>query len=183
MEKNNNETPNMGSGTTQIFNFNGDVHQFNKDSHVVNEYIYGSDGEMTHKTTAQKQDPGAIDKPHIREEIIKYVGGLFEFYTSDWQKHYIELWNDILLLPEVDAEIFELGKQHDTLFNRNLVGNIISFLNRYKLYKDDFNANAMTKALLKYNNKGQSVREALGDNPPTNICEAIKKHMDTKKYF
>lgn len=138
---------------------------------------------MIQKTATSEQAPTAIDKPHIREEIIKYVGFLFDFYTSEWQKHYIELWNDILLLPEVDAEIYDYGKQQDTVFNRNLVGNIICFLNLYKLYKDEYNADAMTKELLKYNNKGQSVRDALGEKPSTPIYNALKKHMDTKKYF
>ena len=165
----------------QTFNFNGDVHQMNTGSTVTNHYHYGADGKLVDATT-DEQDPATMDKAHLREEILQYVGQLYEFYTPDWQMHYKELWNDILEMPVVDLKVYKRGKQRDTHFNRNLVGNIIGFLDRYNLYADGIVPGTFTHALAK-DGKGKSVRDAMSEKPDPEICDAIKQLMASKKYF
>ncbi len=142
----------------------------------------GGDGSDPKQATAAKEQGGdALDKAHLREEILEYVGRIFEFYTTEWQLHYKELWNDILDMPVVDVQIYRHGKQRDTLFDRNLVGNIIGYLNRYHLYENDIVPGTFTHSLAK-DGKGKSVRDAMSENPKPEICEAIKALMNSKKY-
>lgn len=175
------ETPATTPVIHQTFNFNGPVHQMNTGSTVTNHYHYGADGQLVDTTTGEK-DPATMDKAHLREEILQYVGQLYEFYTRDWQLHYKELWNDILDMPVVDLKVYKCGKQRDTHFNRNLVGNIIGYLDRYNLYADVIVPGTFTHALAK-DGKGKSVRDAMSEKPAPEIADAIKQLMALKKYF
>lgn len=176
------ETPATAPVIHQQFNFNGPVHQMNTGSTVNNNYYYGADGELLGETTSKSQDDGTLDKAHIREEIIEYVGRIYKFYTPQWQLHYIELWNDILDMPVVDLNVYRIGKQQDTHFNRNLVGNIMGYLDRYNIYTDGIVPAQFARELAK-DGKGKSVRDAMSEKPDPEICDAIKQLMASKKYF
>ena len=166
----------------QQFNFNGPVHQMNTGSTVTNKYYYGADGELLGETTEQKKDASMLDKVHLREEIMEYVGRIYDFYTHDWQLHYVELWNDILDMPVVDLKVYKTGKQQDTHFNRNLVGEIMGYLDRYNIYSDVIVPAKFARELAR-DGKGNSVRDALSSKPAPEIRDAIKLLMDSKKYF
>ena len=49
------------------------------------------------------------------------------------------LWRSILALPEVDAVVYNPGKQKNTTFNRNLIANIIYItkVSQVKIHKRD----------------------------------------------
>lgn len=164
-----------------VLNINGSIGQINIGSKVNNTYYYDSKGESNEKPTTKERNTNALDKAHLREEILEYVGRIFQYYTTDWQLRYKELWNDILDMPVVDLKVYNRGHQHDTHFNRNLVGNIIGYLNRYNLYADDIVPAVFARSLAK-DGKGLSVRDALGGSLDTNISEAIKALMASKKY-
>lgn len=176
------DTPATAPVIHQQIIFHGPVHQMNSGSTVTNKYFYGADGELMGEIAAKNQDASTLDKAHIRGEIIEYVGRIYKFYTPDWQVHYIELWKDILDMPAVDFKIYKTGKQRDTHFNRNLVGKIIGYLDRYKIYNEDIVPAKFARELAK-DGKGKSVRDALSGKLSPEICEAIKQLMNSKKYF
>lgn len=181
MEKDDNTT--LETKTSQpVFNFNGSVGQINYNSTVNNTYNNGIRIEEKDEADAKEQNNVVLDKAHLREEILTYVGNLWNFYTSEWQLHYKELWNDILDMPVVDLQVYKRGNQHDTHFNRNLVGNIIGYLNRFNIYEENIVPARFTRVLAK-EGKGKSVRQALSDKLKPEICEAIKLLMASKKYF
>lgn len=159
--------------------FNGNIEQLNIGSTVTNNY---NDGEPKESATAKGQNINAIDKAQLRDEIIEYVGRIESFYSVAWQQHYKELWNDILDMPVVAIKVYNRGYQHDTNFNRNLVGNIIGFLDRFKLYQGTIVPGKFTHALAR-GGKGKSVREALSGVLDPEISEAIKLLMSSKKYI
>lgn len=173
MERENNNTQQPGVIV------NGNIDQLNIGSTVTNNY---NNGEPKVAATSNGQNVTAIDKAQLRKEIIEYVGRIESFYSVAWQQHYKELWNDILDMPSVAIKVYDHGHQQDTNFNRNLVGNIIGYLDRFALYQDTIVPGTFTHKLAK-DGKGKSVRDALGGALDPEICEAIKRLMDTKKYI
>lgn len=75
------------------------------------------------------------------------------------------MWLDILDIPQVDAEIYNKGQQKDTIFNRNLVGNILHVLIGKVI--GETNVTELTKAL--EGKPGASVRGQMGSSPSPEI--------------
>lgn len=179
MEKEKDKRPDT-EGIPATFHFNAPVGQVIYNSTVTS--YFDTHGNPKEAPDTKNQMTSDIDKSQLRDEIIEYVGRICEFYTSDWQKHYKELWNDILNMPVVDLKVYNRGKLWDTNFNRNLVGNIIGFLNQYNLYKETIVPAVFARRLAK-DGKGKSVRDALGGLLDPEIRSAIIKLMESKKYF
>jgi len=177
MEEDKNKNPKKKVISPNI-HFNAPVGNVNYMSTVT----YVLDNQDNKKREEVKQNATNLDKAHLREEILEYVGRIYDFYTSKWQLHYIELWNDILDMPVVDLNVYKIGRQQATHFNRNLVGRIIGYLSSFNLYKESIVPGTFTHQLAK-NGKGKSVRGAMGDKLEPEICEAIKLLMASKKYF
>ena len=178
MEKDNHKTLEE-EGIPSNFHFHAPVGQVNIRSNVTS--TIGNIGDSREVSTTKGQTTIAIDKTQLRDEIIEYVGRIESFYSVAWQQHYKELWNDILDMPVVAIKVYDHGHQHDTNFNRNLVGNIIGYLDRFNVYQDPIVPGTFTHKLAK-DGKGKSVRDALGGALDPEICEAIKKLMEKKKY-
>lgn len=186
MEERDDKNPHAGN-IHQEFNFHGNVQNVNPAAHTVNNtyYIYKgvqSDEDQNTTTSVSSNEANLIDKGHLRGEILEYVGRLYDLYKPEWQMHYPELWNDILDIPEIDSEVYKRGRQRDTHFNRNLVANIIYYLDGHHLYRDEYRATEFTRALEK-GDKDSSVRASLGMSPSSAICEAIRHLIETKKYL
>ena len=136
--------------------------------------VYEKDELVSQQRIVQSQRKisklGAIDKDALRADILRFVGYLRPYLAIDY-KEYINLWEKILAIPEVDAMVYNQGKQKGTSFNRNLVASIIYTLGHYGPDKKQsiftiYNATRFTIAL-KYDPE-RSLRTALG-NPPTSI--------------
>lgn len=68
----------------------------------------------------------------------------------------------ILALPEVEAQVYNPGKQHNTNFNRNLIANIIYIMCNAEVFATQ---NAAQLAMSLEGDKEHSVRTQLGGNP------------------
>lgn len=75
--------------------------------------------------------------------------------------------------------IFNPGKQQDTNFNRNLVANIIHYLDGRGVYKDNYNAALFAQIL--EGDKDHSVRSALGKYPSEDIVSRLNRHFGSQK--
>jgi len=124
------------------------------------------------KTVKAMLERDQIDTTPIRTEILNYVSCLRPHVQKEKQAHYMQLWDKILSLEVVESEVYDPGKQQGTNFNRNLVANIIHFLDYFDFYAEVYNAAAFTFALEA--DKDHSVRAALTKDP----SEAVKKAVD-----
>lgn len=179
-------TPNTGTVIHQEFNFHGDVHNVNPAANSVHTTIINNngvreDGEL--KEVPSKQDEAIFDKAVVREEIIEYAYRLKNKYKPEWRPYVKQLWNDIVALSAVDAEIYDRGRQKGTNFDRNLVGNIICFLNAKGLFEGEYNMTEYKRILMDGGKNGQSVREALAFPPSAEIKDSIDHLLANKKYF
>ena len=123
---------------------------------------------------AEKQDD-RIDTTPIRSEILNYVSCIRPYLADDWKSRYMNVWEDILDLDIIASQVYKPGKQQGTNFNRNLVANIIYYLDSCGAYKDKYNASTMTVAL--EGDKDHSVRSALGSNPPADVVSRLRRYF------
>ncbi len=117
-----------------------------------------------------------IDKSAIRSEILSYVNRIRPYLTDEWKSRYTRTWEDILDLDIIAQSIYTPGKQQGTNFNRNLVANIIHFLDSQKAYREDYNASTMAFAL--EGDKDHSVRGALGKDPIPAIISRLNRYFE-----
>ena len=107
-----------------------------------------------------------------KKSIIDYVMKLHPVYVSkEWQDKYEWLWKQILELTAVAEKIYDKGRQQNTTFNRNLVGNILHLLADKKVLTTN---NATKLAIGLENDENASVRAKLGEMPPKEVKDAVE---------
>lgn len=180
------EEKNPGTGNTIIhistaYNVNPNATEVN------NTFIICSDAEgrraikeaMGTKAAGQPDNlvtpEKDIDTDAIHSEIMSYVSRVRPLLTDDAKSTFKKIWEDILDLPEVANEVYKVGKQWGTNFNRDLVANILYHLRTRKIYKDVYhdNINGAALAYALEGNKEHSVKHALRNEPPKDIRDAI----------
>lgn len=167
---------NPGTGNTFQEVKIGTVQNYNPNATTVINNNYGS-------YPKSKENPlGETDHSAIRQEIINYVSKTLKLVEKKWQDGYMDLWNDILDLDVVAAEVYDRGRQHDTTFNRNFVANIIHFLGNFRGNKTGmFGAYSATPIVNELEGRTAcSTRTELGSNPSKEIRDAITPLL--KKY-
>ena len=125
---------------------------------VVNNYY---DDKQKSVPAAEKVLQDA-EREKRKADIMQYVAKLAQYVSKDWKNRYETLWKNILALPEVEAEVYEPGKQKGTTFNRNLIANIICMMVSAEVFNTD-NATHLTIAL--EGDKEHSVRNQLREYP------------------
>lgn len=100
--------------------------------------------------------------PPIRQQILAYVSRINSIVNDDKKSGYMKMWNDILELQVVADKIYDPGKQQGTNFNRNLVANVIHYLNNQNIFRDYVPAHIST---LLEGSSEHSVRGELGKDP------------------
>ena len=161
----------MESGRLLIVFHINEVHQLNPNAtHVTNNY-YGE--EFVPDDGLQKPTFHATRNPQLsKDSVLEYVMRLHPSHVcEEWRDKYRPLWVDIIELPAVADKIFDKGKQQNTSFNRNLVGNILHLLAEKKILNTT-NATRLSEAL--ENDPNASVRAKLGEMPPPEIRRCIE---------
>ena len=154
-----------------IFNIN-EVHQLIPNAtHVTNNY-YGE--EFMPNEAMQKPASHATRNPQLsKDSVLEYVMRLYPSYVcKEWQDKYRPLWENIIELPAVVEVIYDKGKQQNTTFNRNLVGNILHLLAEKKILNTT-NATRLSEAL--ENDPNASIRAKLGEMPPVVVRRYIEE--------
>lgn len=154
-----NITGNPGTGNTFTEVNIGTVQNYNPNATTVINNNYGD-----RPKTAPVPDKILSDakRQQCQAEILDYVGRLHKFVAKEWRNRYEALWRQVLALPEVEASVYEPGKQKNTSFNRNFVANIIYIMSNEKVITED-NATTLTFAL--EGDKDHAVRAQLGNKP------------------
>lgn len=144
------------------------IENFNPNATTVTTTHYHY-GEEKGSGSGRKRIDDA-QKQAIQDDILEYVGRLTDCVKDEWKTKHAKLWDDILAIPEVDAEIYDKGRQQKTSFNKYLVGNIIHVLIG-KVYNG--NPTDLTRAL--EGTHKASIREEMGKSPSDKIEEALLK--------
>lgn len=121
-------------------------------------------------------------KEDLREEILAYVGKTIFFVLSPWKDKYMNLWSDILDLPEVNAIIYDKGRQKNTVFNRKEVCHIIHYIGKeavdgYGIF-EKYNATHIANRFM--DDMSNAVRPELYYNPSKPIRDAIDNLLQCK---
>ena len=176
---------NPGTGNTFQEIHIGTVQNYNPNATTVINYNgTGTEAREVQKGGAKAETPAEMrNLSAVRGQILDYVSCLNtkELVCPEWVgKRYMDLWDQILSLPEVEAELCKIGKQHGTSFNRNLVGNIIYYLgncvnDRGRVYKN-YNATFITEKLEA--DKEHSIRLALGKKPTDKVQKCLYRFLE-----
>ena len=125
-------------------------------------------GQMTLREMLKK---GMVEKGNIQKEILHYVSQIRHKLKAEMDKRYEHLWVRIVEHEAFAVELYDPGKQQCT-FNRNLVANIIHYLDSKGFYEEPYSAAAMTRAL--ENGEDQHpVRKALGAELEPKLSKVI----------
>ena len=135
------------------------VDNFNPNATTVVNNYYGDKQKSVPAAEKVLQD---AEREKCKADILQYVAKLSQYVSKDWKNRYETLWKNILALPEVEAEVYEPGKQKGTTFNRNLIANIICMMVRTEVFTTN-NATHLTIAL--EGDKEHSVRNQLREYP------------------
>lgn len=159
---------NPGTGNTfQEINI-GTVQNYNPNATTVINNNYGDKPKAMSSPDNNMTDD---EREHLKSEIMTYVSRIKQYVANEWRNRYETTWRSVLDIPEVKSIVFSPGKQKDTLFNRNLVANIIYIMCNAGFYTDT-NATALTIAL--EGDKEHSVRGQLAKEPAD---ELLVKHV------
>jgi hypothetical protein len=161
-----NITGNPGTGNTFQEIHIGTVQNYNPNATTV---INNNYGDKQKPVSPSDKAMGDAEKEQCKAEIMDYVAHLKPYVSKGWKNRYETLWRSILAIPEVDAVVYNPGKQKNTTFNRNLIANII-----YIMYRENVivvhNVTTLTKAL--EHDKDHSVRSQLGIQPTDSTIAA-----------
>lgn len=146
--------------------------------------VSGSQHGEKSRATEHNKVASRMDKEIVRQEILRYVCQTFPLVVNLKINEYHDLWVDILALPEVDAIIYERGRQENTIFNRKEVCHIIHYigsdakncLGLFETYNASYIANTIDEKAAK------SIRPELGFKPSPSIVAAINDLVKTDKY-
>lgn len=159
---------NPGTGNTFQEVHIGTVQNYNPNATTVINYNYGDKPKAMSSPDNNMTDD---EREHLMTEIMTYVSRIKQYVANEWRNRYETTWRSVLNIPEVKRIVFSPGKQKDTLFNRNLIANIIYIMCNAGFYTDT-NATALTIAL--EGNNEHSVRGQLAKEPAD---ELLVKHV------
>lgn len=169
MEKENNEEKfviegNPGQGNTfvkidKVENYNPNATTVTSTTITNNNYFVRREEEEVVSATSKPGDKklgnmtfrdllraGYIDTGIMKKLIMNYVSRIQPYVKREMADLYLHLWGSILEHEAFKVDLYDPGKQ-DSQFNRNLVGNIMHYLEEKGFYKDPYNQSEMTRAV------------------------------------
>lgn len=164
--------PGTGNSYTEVIVKEGGNYNNMPNVTTVNQttIIYGDN-----KDASGRGEMDEREKQIIKTAILEFVGKLKGYVSADWASKYDTLWVSILALPEVEAQIYDKGRQRNTLFNRALVGGIVKVMMDKNVFKTDANPTTMAPAV---GDSSESFRKEMGCYPSSDIETAVKKLID-----
>ena len=112
-----------------------------------------------------------IDTGNIKKEILNYVSCIRSKLKKKLDKKYVRLWAIIVEHEAFTVDLYDPGKQQ-CKYNRNLVANIIHYLDGKGFYEEPYSAAAMTRAL-EGGEDQHPIRRALGQDLEPKYCAVV----------
>lgn len=190
MDKDNNEAKfniegNPGTGNTFIhigtaYNVNPNAttvtNTFNIGSReegdkAMAEAMGGTSGKkLGEKTLREMLNEDLIDTGNMQKEILNYVSCIRPFVKDELDKLYMAMWGRIVEHEAFKVDLYDPGKQV-CKFNRNLIANILHYLDGKKFYKVEYNQSEFTRKL--EGDEQNPVRKALRYDPDEKYCKVV----------
>lgn len=188
---------NPGTGNTFVKIVHVDHYNPNATSattNITNNYYYGKgedeagengasskpgDKKLGNMTFREMLKAGYVDTSNIQLLIMNYVSCIRPYVKDEKDKLFMHLWAVIMDHEAFKIELYDPGKQ-DCKFNRNLVGNIMHYLDNKGFYKDPYNQSEMTRAV--EGDADNPVRKGFREYPDKKFCDVvdtiIKEYQD-----
>lgn len=135
--------------------------------------VLTGDGVHVSYTRSKEKENNTPD-PAAKDAIMEYVKRLKPLVRQSLLDSYETLWLNILEVKEVKMQVYNKGKQQDTVFNRNLVAQITHLLGN-RVYVPEAKPVVMAEHLEPGKGKDHPVRQKLGEMPEKNIKNAIEE--------
>ena len=145
---------------------------------VINYYGTRAPGKKTSSTSTTNE---AIDVAPIRQEILNYVSRLRTFLVDSQKSGYMKLWGEILDLDIIAGQVYNVGKQQGTNFNRSLVANIIYYLVKKGYFGDKNSYNSSLFAVALEGSAERSVRAELRMLPADDITSRLDRVLENRE--
>ena len=111
-----------------------------------------------------------IDTGNIQKEVMNYVSCIRPYVKDEMDKLFMHMWARILEHEAFKIDLYDPGKQ-DCKFNRNLVGNIMHYLDGKGFYKEPYNQSEMTRAV--EGDADSPVRKGFREYPEKKYCDVV----------
>ena len=111
--------------------------------------------------------------------IINYVMNLKGLLKIDVEE-YRKLWDDLLAIKEVEAELYKTGRQGFKKFNSYLIAGIIYEI-KSKVFKPDANDSDLARELDKEKGYDSTIRKRLGKPYQSEGMDAARKFIEKWK--
>ncbi len=140
-----------------------------------------SDKKLSNMTLRDMLKQGYIDTGNIQKLIMNYVSCIRPFVKDEMDKLYMHLWACILEHEVFKVDLYDPGKQ-ECKFNRNLVANIMHYLDGKGFYKEPYNQSEMTRAVER--DADNPVRKGFREYPEkkySDVVDAIIKEFFSQR--
>jgi len=149
-------------------------------NNVTNNYYGVHDGEtpvgspkgkkINEMTIRDLFQSDMMNTESLQKNVLNYVSCIRRYLKVECDKSYMKLWCRIMEHELFKVELYIPGKQA-CQFNRNLIGNIIHYLDSKGFYKAPYNSSEMARAL--EGDDQNPIRKALRFDPDVKYCQAI----------
>ena len=103
------------------------------------------------------EQPASADVTAVREYVMRLKNQL----SAHWNEaDYTRLWDEVLRLPQVKTTLPEIGKQHNTTYNRKFVAHILRAMKDRGVFAANVSVKDMAVTL--EGNSEHSVRQEMG---------------------
>ena len=126
--------------------------------------------KLSNMTLREMLEQDLIDTTPIQKEIMNYVSCIRPKVKDELDRLYMQLWARILEHDVFKIDLYDSGKM-DSKFNRNLVANIMHYLDSKQFYKEPYNQSAMARAV--EGDADNPIRKAFRFEPDEKYCKAI----------
>ena len=184
---------NPGQGNTfvkigHVENYN--PHATSVTTNITNNHYYGKHGvdggiersggrKLGNMTLREMLQGGYVDTDNIQKLIMNYVSCIRPFVKEELDKPYMQLWIRILEHDAFRVDLYDPGKQN-CRFNRNLVANIMHYLDNKGFYKRPYNQSEMARAV--EGDADSPVRKGFREYPDKkyrDVLDAIIRETET----
>ncbi len=135
--------------------------------------------KLSEKTLREMLQENLIVTGSMQQEILNYISCIRPFVKDEYDKLYIALWGRIVEHEAFKVDLYDPGKQN-CKYNRNLIGNILHYLDGKHFYKVDYNQSEFARKL--EGDDQSPVRKALRYDPEEKYCKAVDEIINKLKY-
>lgn len=137
-----------------------------------NENVY-IDGMLQKQKVQEEKFEG------VKQSLMDYVARLMPVVTADYKEQYTKIWLEILEQEAVSHVVYNKGSQKGTLFNRNLVAQILHMMAMGGIIARETTDVRMAELLEPEKGKNHSVRGALAVLPDDKqVKKAVKEVLE-----